>query len=110
MTKEQGRVLARRAMLRRAAFLSGASVIPALSVDNPEVVEQKVPRELMHYAPRAADGDSCAGCALFMPGEHPRAAGVCRLVAGLIAPTACCDAHAARHELQRPDPALGLPS
>lgn len=101
MTKEQGRVLARRAMLRRAAFLSGTDVLPVLSVDNPEVAEQKVPRELMHYRDCACEG--CAQCALFMPGEHAHATGVCRLVAGLIRPTGRCDAYAAAAEQQRGD-------
>lgn len=90
MTKHERQHLLRRALLRRAAFLAGAEVVPALSVDNPKLAEQKLPREMLHY--RTSNGESCHRCALFVPGEHRRAEGVCRLVAGVISPAAICDA------------------
>lgn len=94
MTDKERQLLTRRAMFRRAAFLTGTEVIPALSVDNPAVAEQKVPRGLLRYHERETSQCNCAHCALFMPGEHPDAAGVCRLVSGVISPTAACDAFA----------------
>lgn len=90
MTKEERQLLARRAMLRRAALVTGAEVVPTLSVDNPRLAEQKVPPEVLHYHLTGCAG--CSGCALFIGGEHPRADGVCLLVAGVIAPKGICDA------------------
>lgn len=93
MTEQQRQHLVRRVLLRRAAFLAGAEVLPALSVDDPRLAEQKVPREILHY--RRASRECCGQCALFMPGEHRRADGVCQLVAGVVSPTAICDAFSA---------------
>lgn len=94
MTEEERQVITRRAMLRRAAFLAGTEAIPALSVDNPELAEQKVPREILHYHTAPAAG--CRRCALYLAGERPDADGVCRLVVGIISPTGICDAYAPR--------------
>lgn len=90
MTEQERQVLIRRAFLRRAAFLGGAEVLPALSVDNPRLAEQKVPPDVLHF--RRGDQRRCGRCALFTGGEHARADGVCQLVAGLISPLGICDA------------------
>ena len=94
MTKDERQALARRAMLRRAAFLTGTEAIPALSLDNPLLAEQKIPRQFVHYHQAMAKDRDCSHCALFLAGEHPDAEGVCRLVAGVISPVGVCDAYA----------------
>lgn len=94
MTEQERRVITRRAMLRRAAFLAGTEAIPALSVDNPQLAEQKVPRDVLHY--HRAEAGGCSRCALYLAGERPDADGVCRLVAGIISPLGTCDAYAPR--------------
>ena len=105
MTKDERQVLARRAMLRRAAFLTGTEAIPVLCVDNPLLAEQKVPREFLHYHQAMMKGCDCGHCALFMPGERPDADGVCRLVAGVISPAGVCDAYAPAETQQVEPPA-----
>ncbi len=97
MTEAERELLGRRARLRRAALLGGTEVIPVLSVDNPALADQKVPRELVHYRERSEPDSSCGCCALFLAGENAYAPGVCRLVAGIVSPLAGCEAFAAAH-------------
>lgn len=95
MTEKERQLLGRRAMLRRAALLGGTDAIPVLSVDNPALADQKVPQDWVHYHERLDSDCRCARCALFLAGEDSHAAGVCRLVGGVISPDAGCDAFAA---------------
>jgi len=78
----------RRIVLKSAAVVAGLAIAPwARSV---LAADGKATKEAMHYQDRPKDGQQCATCVQFIPGENPGASGACQIVEGPISPKGWC--------------------
>ncbi|MBK1679325.1 high-potential iron-sulfur protein [Rhodocyclus tenuis] len=71
------------------------AAIPVLSVaGNAFAGTNAAMRKAFNYQDTAKDGKKCSGCAQFVPGASPTAAGGCKVIPGdnEIAPGGYCDA------------------
>jgi hypothetical protein len=51
----------------------------------------------VHYQLMPKGAQQCSKCNYFLPGSSPTGAGLCKIVAGPIAPNAWCQLFAAKH-------------
>jgi len=77
----------RRILLRNAAIVAGLAALPWA---RPALAQGKATKEAMHYQDQPKDGQQCATCVQFMPGEKPGASGACQIVEGAISPNGWC--------------------
>lgn len=82
--------ISRRAVLKGAVTLAGATIGSSLLVNN---ASAKVPKAAMHYRDHPKNGDECSTCIQFIPGSSPTAMGTCKLVEGSISPHGYCVAY-----------------
>ena len=77
----------RRIMLKNAAIMAGLAAAPWA---RPALAQGNVSKQAMHYQDQPKDGQRCATCIQFIPGEKPGASGACQIVAGPISPNGWC--------------------
>jgi len=77
----------RRIMLKKAAVVAGLAAAPWA---RPALAQGKARKQDMHYQDRPKDGQQCATCIQFIPGQKPGASGECQIVEGPISPEGWC--------------------
>ncbi len=85
--------ISRRSALKRMALISGTAALPAL-VGSRAAFAAKAPKAAMQYQDTPKNGEDCAACIHFVPGDSPDAMGKCKIVAGDISPKGWCVAYA----------------
>jgi High potential iron-sulfur protein len=79
--------VSRRITLRNVVILAGLAAAPWA---RPTLAQGKASKQAMHYQDQPKDGQKCATCVQFIPGEKPGANGECQVVEGPISPDGWC--------------------
>ena len=74
-------------MLKRVAVAASLAAAPWA---RPGLAQGKARKQDMHYQDQPKDGQQCATCIQFLPGEKPGASGACQIVEGPISPNGWC--------------------
>lgn len=86
-------------LIKRAAFLGKAALLPVLAVVLDSAAQAqgaKSSKDAMHYQTSPNNGMQCSGCKFFTPGNDPNADGSCAIVDGSISPHGYCIAYSAK--------------
>lgn len=94
MSKKETTNISRRNLLKGAAVLPLAAVIPMLAKSRDAMAGSKAPKASMRYQDKPHNGADCSTCMHFVPGSSPSAMGTCKVVAGDISPKGWCLAYA----------------
>jgi hypothetical protein len=94
MTKKDSTNISRRNLLKGAAMLPLAAVIPMLAKSRDAMAGNKAPKAAMRYQDKPNNGADCSTCMHFEPGKSASAMGTCAVVAGEISPKGWCLAYA----------------
>jgi len=78
-------------MNARRVFMWRAGAVPLLAAAGAACARAtKLSKVQVQYRDRPNDGKDCDDCLQFVPGEEPRVAGSCKVVAGVISPHGYC--------------------
>ncbi len=81
----------RRRLFRQGAVIAGGAVVAGLmSRTKAYAQSSKASQAVAMYQSQPHSGQECDGCAHFIPGKTPSAAGACTLVDGSISPKGWC--------------------
>jgi hypothetical protein len=86
--------ISRRFILKSAAFLAGAAVMPALVTSKAALASNKASKAAMQYQDHPKGTLECKNCIQFIPGKTAKAKGTCKVVEGDISPQGYCVAFA----------------
>ena len=78
----------RRIVLKNAVIVAGLAAAPWAA--RQALAQGKARKQDMHYQDQPKDGQMCATCIQFIPGEKPGANGSCQIVEGPISPNGWC--------------------
>jgi hypothetical protein len=79
-----------RSTRRTLLFAAALGGLPLLARPNRAQAAGTLAKADAKYQETPNGGNSCATCVYFLPGDTPKAAGQCKVVAGSILPQAWC--------------------
>jgi hypothetical protein len=84
----------RRTILFGAGLMAG---LPLLAASGQAQAAGTMPKTNVHYQLMPKGAQQCSKCNYFLPGTSATGPGLCKIVAGPIAPNAWCQLFAAKH-------------
>ncbi len=90
MDEGPNKKISRRALLKRAALVTGVALATCFAS---EARPAKATKAAMKYQSKPNGDKKCSNCNLFVPAKTPKADGTCQVVEGSISPQGYCTAY-----------------